>query len=97
MLNADASGRDIHNRYVPHLTALAAAYDYVHTRARGPNLAPSDANGPVAPADPGRWCVWGHGCSSHAARHHLHRLYLIVPALKAWRPNQVFLIFLHND
>ena len=66
MLNADASGRVIHNRYVPHLTAQAAAYDYVHTRARGPYVAPSDANGPVAPADPGRWCVWGHGCSSHA-------------------------------
>ena len=47
----------IHNRYVPHLTAQAAAYDYVHTRARGPYVAPSDANGPVAPADPGRWCV----------------------------------------
>ncbi len=34
MLNADASGRVIHNRYVPHLTAQAAAYDYVDTQGR---------------------------------------------------------------
>ena len=39
----------------------------------------------------------GHGCSSHAARHHLHRLDLMLSVLKALRPNQILLIFLHND
>ena len=49
--------RVIHNGYIPHLPAQAAAYDHVHTRAQWPLRTPLDANGPVAPADPGRWCV----------------------------------------
>ena len=96
-MSRSSTAKVIHNGYIPHLPAPAAAYDHVHTRARGPyECPPLDANGPVAPADPGRWCV-GRGYRSHAARHHLHQLDLIASVLKALGPNQILLIFLHND
>lgn len=48
--------------------ARAATCAYVPTRARGVCVClSSDADGPVAPADPGRWCV---RCSSDGTRGH---------------------------